>query len=246
MHPERDPERDHDHAATRDLQESAGMDGRHPWLDEHNLFSGVTLACAAVAVVILVWYVVVHPPLHRTTKLWLLLGLGVFPIAAAAGSNVQGYEATQHRVFCGSCHVMTPYAQDSNDPNSKTLSATHARNQYFGADNCYACHADYGMFGTVVTKLGGMRHVWLAMTEFRGVSLEESKKRIHLLKPYPNQNCMQCHSTTTWIWRRVPDHASALDDVVAGRVGCASPGCHGYAHPYTKPITKEIAQWKKQ
>lgn len=51
---------------------------------------------------------------HRSTKLWLLMGLGVLPIASATSANVQGYRATQHRAFCGSCHVMIPHACDSN------------------------------------------------------------------------------------------------------------------------------------
>ena len=37
----------------------------------------------------------------------------------------------------------------------------------FGSENCYVCHANYGMFGTIVTKAGGMRHVWLYLTEYR-------------------------------------------------------------------------------
>jgi cytochrome c-type protein NapC len=209
----------------------------HPLLDEHSLLSWGSIACALAAAVILVWYVVHHPPLVRSTKLWLLFGLGLLPISAATGANVQGYEATQHRAFCGSCHVMTPYEHDSDDPNSRSLASTHARNRYFGENNCYACHADYGMFGTVVTKLGGMRHVYLYITEFRNVTLEEARKRIHVVRPYPNANCMQCHSTTAAHWQNVPDHKSALPAVLAGQVGCASQGCHGFAHPFSKGAT---------
>jgi hypothetical protein len=80
-----------------------------------------------------------------------------------------------------------------------------------------------------------MRHVWLYVTQYRNTPLEEAKKTIHLVKPYPNQNCMQCHSTQLAIWLRSPDHKSALEDVRSGRVSCASGGCHGFAHPFTKP-----------
>lgn len=203
-------------------------------IDEHNILSVATVACAAVATVILVVYLVRRPPLGSGTKLWLLLGLGLLPLGAGLGANVQGYKATQHREFCGSCHVMIPHASDSEDPKSKSLAAIHARNPFFGKDNCYTCHADYGMFGTVFTKLGGMRHVYLYVTEFRNMSLEEAKKEIHLLKPFPNTNCMQCHTTAAPGWNRIPDHASAKDDVVANRIGCSSRGCHGVAHPLTK------------
>jgi cytochrome c-type protein NapC len=202
----------------------------------------LTITCAILAAAIIAWYLVRQPPLVGTTKVWLLLGLGVFPLGVAAAGNIQGFEATKERRFCGSCHVMIPHASDSNDLHSTSLASRHARNHLFGQSNCYSCHADYGMFGTVLTKLGGMRHVWLYVTQYRNVPLEEAKKTIHLVRPYPNENCMQCHSTELPVWQRVPDHRSSLLDVRNQRVSCASAGCHGYAHPFTKPaVSPEVS-----
>jgi hypothetical protein len=197
-------------------------------------FAFVSLGCAASAALLLVAYLIRSPPLVRSTKIWLVCALGVFPIGAAMTGNIEGYETTKARTFCGSCHVMVPHASDSNNPNSHTLSSRHARNKLFGAENCYTCHADYGMFGTITTKLGGMKHVWLYYTQYRNTSLAEAKKTIHLYEPYPNDNCMQCHSTKVDIWLSVPDHKAALDEVRSGQISCASGGCHGFAHPYTK------------
>jgi hypothetical protein len=201
-----------------------------------------SLVCASIAAALLVAYLVVRPPLVRSTKIWLLLALGVFPIGAAMTGNVHGYETTKARTFCASCHVMLPHTSDSDDvsiaPSSVTigrsLSSRHARNKLFGEENCYTCHADYGLFGTITTKLGGMKHVWMYYTEYRTTSLAEAKKTIHLYKPYPNDNCMQCHSTQGDIWLRVADHAASLDELRAGKISCASGGCHGFAHPSTK------------
>jgi cytochrome c-type protein NapC len=189
---------------------------------------------AIVSAVILIAYLIWRPPLTRTTKLWLLLGLGVFPVGSAAATNVEGFKATQQRKFCGSCHVMTPYEKDVGDVASAGLAARHGRNPFFGRENCYVCHADYGMYGTVLTKMGGMRHVWLYYTEFSSMPLEESRKKIHLVKPYPNENCMQCHSTSNPLWQKSPDHKASLQDVREGRISCASEGCHGFAHPWSK------------
>jgi cytochrome c-type protein NapC len=138
----------------------------------------LTLAifCAGISAVILVVYLVRRPPLVGATKLWLLLGLGVFPIGAAAAGNIEGFRATKQRVFCGSCHVMVPHASDSNDGGSSSLASRHARNQLFGGENCYVCHADYGMYGTILTKLGGMRHVWMYATEYKDVPIDEAKR----------------------------------------------------------------------
>ncbi|MBX3197869.1 MAG: NapC/NirT family cytochrome c [Labilithrix sp.] len=203
----------------------------------------LSAASAVAAAGVLVMHLVRRPPLAgeggRNTKLWLLLGLGVFPITSAGTANVAGFAATQSRTFCGSCHVMEPHAEDSNDPQSRSLAAIHARNSSFGKDNCYACHKDYGMYGYVMTKMGGMRHVYLYLTEYHDMPLEESKHDIRILHPLPNANCMACHTTTAPRWLSIGDHASSLEAVRSGTVSCASAGCHGYAHPMTK-LGKEL------
>ena len=191
------------------------------------------LGCAALSAVILVAYLVFRPPLMHATKVWLLLGLGVFPIGAAFSGNVQGFEATKERKFCGSCHVMALHQADSEDLACGSLASRHARNAMFGSENCYSCHADYGMFGTVVTKAGGLRHVWLYLTEYRHTSPDEAKKTVRLRDPAAmNHSCMQCHSTEDPLWQQVPDHQASLADERAGRISCASEGCHGLAHPF--------------
>jgi nitrate/TMAO reductase-like tetraheme cytochrome c subunit len=195
----------------------------------------IALICAGSSAAILIVYLILRPQLRRTAKLWLFFGLGVFPLGVALTGNVQGFEATKKRQFCGSCHVMVPHASDSDATTSASLSSRHARNRLFGDENCYACHADYGMFGTIMTKIGGMRHVWLYYTEYRNVNVEQAKETIHLRKPYPNDNCMQCHSTQGKLWQQQSDHKATLDDVRSGRVSCASAGCHGYAHPNFRP-----------
>ncbi len=194
----------------------------------------VSCGCAFVATLILIHFLVRRPLLDASTRTLLFFGMGALPIGAAAAANIQGYEATQRREFCGACHVMVPHASDSVDMKSVGLASRHARNPNFGEKNCYTCHADYGMFGTVLTKLGGMRHVWLYYTEFHDMPLAEAREKIHLRKPYPNANCMQCHSTQLQGWLKAPDHQASLQDVRDGRVSCASAGCHGVAHPTTK------------
>jgi cytochrome c-type protein NapC len=200
----------------------------------------VAVTSAAIAAAILLVHLLRRRSVTGTSKLWLLMGLGVFPILTAGTANIAGFDATQSRKFCGSCHVMIPHAEDSSDPNSLSLAAAHARNEYFGENNCYTCHKDYGMYGYVLTKMGGMRHVYLYVTEYRSMPLEESKHAIRILKPLPNANCMHCHTTSAPDWLRVPDHASSLALVREGKLSCASAGCHGFAHPATK-LGKELA-----
>lgn len=205
-------------------------------IDRFSPLALLGLVCAALAIGFLVAYLVRRPQLDGQTKLWLFMALGVFPIGVAGTGNLEGFHATKQRAFCGSCHVMTPYADDSGNPESSSLASRHGRNKLFGAENCYVCHADYGMYGTVTTKIGGMGHVWRYFTGgYRTMSLEEARRSIHISKPFPNESCNQCHSTRLDLWRAHPDHKAALQDVRGGRMSCASAGCHGYAHPWTKP-----------
>lgn len=200
-----------------------------------NPFLAAALACAAGAAVLVLWFLWRRPPLNRATKLVLLAAIGILPLTAAGTGSVAGYEATKARQFCGSCHVMTPYQADSENPRSTTLASRHARNELFGDANCYACHADYGMFGTVVTKLGGLRHVYEYTLHYRNMPLDEARRTIHIRKPFQNATCMHCHSTEGPSWNGVKDHASLLDRLRTGAVSCASEGCHGPAHPFSKP-----------
>jgi cytochrome c-type protein NapC len=199
----------------------------------------VAIGCAICAAVLIVWYLVRRPALTRATKIVLLFGIGLLPIGTAMTGNYAGFEATKHRRFCGSCHVMTPYAQDSADPHSETLAARHGRNAMFGPENCYTCHANYGMFGTVKTKLGGMRHVYEYVFHYRKMPLDEAREKIHIRDPFQNSACMQCHSTENPGWMAVEDHKSTLDRVRGGALSCASEGCHGPAHPFTKDDDQE-------
>ena len=206
------------------------------WTDPFLIAAFVTTGLAAV---LLLWFLVRRPAITRATKLVLLLGIGVFPLLTAANGNIAGYHATKQRSFCGSCHVMTPYSDDSNNPKSETLAARHGRNELFGKENCYACHADYGMFGTITTKLGGLRHVYEYALNYRNMPVQQFLEEIEIRKPFPNSTCMHCHSTQNPGWSKIGDHTSTLERLRAGTLSCASEGCHGPAHPFSKDAKKQ-------
>jgi nitrate/TMAO reductase-like tetraheme cytochrome c subunit len=190
----------------------------------------LALGFAALSAAILIWFLVRRPALVWPTKVLLLVGLGAFPIGTATTGNLAGFQQTKTRGFCGGCHVMEPFTDDAADPASLTLASRHSRNPLFGGDSCYACHADYGMFGAVTTKLNGLRHVYEYYTDYHALTIAEALPRIHLYKPYPNENCMQCHSTRVPGWELVADHEALAAEVRTGEVSCASEGCHGPIH----------------
>lgn len=194
--------------------------------------TAIAIGASGASALLLLWFLVRRPTVNRATKLVLLLGIGILPITAAGTGNVAGYEAMKTRTFCGSCHVMTPYADDSANLHSPTLAARHARNDAFGAENCYTCHADYGMYGTLTTKLGGLRHVYEYVLNFHDLTFEAALPKIVIRKPFPNSTCVRCHSTRNPLWLKVGDHASTLAQTRAGTLSCASIGCHGPPHPF--------------
>ncbi|MEO6602502.1 MAG: NapC/NirT family cytochrome c, partial [Polyangiaceae bacterium] len=186
-------------------------------------------------IALVLWYLIKRPPLDLRAKIVLLLGLGVFPFFCAVSSTIVGMEATTHREFCGSCHVMAAHYSNASDPLAQSLAARHSRNPLFGDRSCYVCHADYGMYGYALTKAGGLRHVYMYyLGGYEKMPLPEFLATIHLRKPYDNTNCRQCHSGTLKNWQAVPDHESLRAQLLSNQVSCASAGCHGFAHPFTK------------
>lgn len=213
-------------------------DSRSLWDDPFLL---VALGTAALSAILIIWYLVRQPAVTKLVKIALLFGIGILPIATAANGNIAGYHATKTTHFCTrGCHVMAPYGDDSLDPNSMSLASRHARNEAFGDENCYACHADYGMFGTITTKMGGMRHVYEYLTHYRSMPIEESLVKIEIRKPFTNDKCIRCHSMQGPLWNQVGDHASMRDEVRDGKVSCASEGCHGFAHPFSKEAKRRL------
>jgi cytochrome c-type protein NapC len=210
----------------------------HPWL----AWSAVGMASAAA--IILLWYLFRRPPLGGMVKGLLLLGFGVLPLGAAMASNAVGFQHMKHRVFCGSCHVMEPFTEDAADPRSLTLASRHSRNAAFGDESCYTCHQDYGMFGTVATKVGGLRHVWEYYTGFDDLTIEEALPLIEIYEPFPNASCIHCHSTEGPLWLGVDEHSAVLEEVRSGETSCASASCHGPPHPtpetYAGPRTSSL------
>lgn len=208
-----------------------------------NVFGWIALVGAALSALVIVWYLAARPPLTRTTKIALLFGIGIFPIMTAGTGNYAGFEASKAVRFCGACHVMTPYKNDALDPKSNSLAAIHTRTEHFGEESCYTCHADYGMFGMIKTKAGGMGHVYEYLFNYRQLSLEEAIPTIHIKRPFKSSTCMRCHTTSAPGWAAVGDHAGLVDELRTGKVGCVGEGCHGPAHPWSKVrpfvVTKE-------
>jgi cytochrome c-type protein NapC len=194
-----------------------------------------SLASCLLSAVVLVGFLVTNPVLTARIRMRLFFALGILPLAAAGTSTAYGLHRTTEREFCGSCHVMTKHLSDAMDPESTSLAARHTRNKMTGGQSCYVCHSDYSALGYPLTKLNGMNHVYqYYLNGYRQMPLETALHEIRVARPYPNGNCMQCHSGKLDSFQSVREHRALQTDLLANQVACASAGCHGYSHPFSK------------
>ncbi len=160
--------------------------------------------------------------LSKPTYHWLLfIGLFFLPILGLLGGWVTLSEETKKVESCNACHVMHLFVNDMKNPHSSTLSARHYRNRWIAKDQCYTCHTNYGVHGTLEAKRDGIRHLWLYTTR-------AWKEPIRLKGVYPNAICLRCHEGTP-AFSQGKDHKALWEWLKRDEVACTA--CHGPAHP---------------
>ena len=150
---------------------------------------------------------------------WLLLfGIVIVPGLALALGFGRALEAMKRPQFCGSCHVMSPFIKDLQNPDSSTLAAVHYQNRYIREHQCYTCHTDYGLFGPMRAKLAGIRHLWNYQTGNYEIPIK-------IREPYRDANCLYCHGEAK-VFRE--KHADTFELLMSGDMGCLD--CHRPVH----------------
>lgn len=151
----------------------------------------------------------------------LFVGLGLLPLMVIFFGYARGIAGMETVRACSGCHVMVPHVQNLMDPGSEALAPVHYKNRYIRENQCYTCHSDYGMLGTVSAKLDGVRHVAHYLASSYTLPLK-------IVRPYSNVRCLGCHGESQK-FRRSPGHPpDSLPQLVSGEVPCLS--CHGPAH----------------
>jgi len=90
-------------------------------------------------------------------------------------------ERSKETQFCLSCHVMDPYRRSLHIDDPTYVPAAHFQNARIPRDEaCYTCHTDYVMYGSILAKLRGLRHVYVQY-------LGTVPKTIQLYNPYNNR-----------------------------------------------------------
>jgi nitrate/TMAO reductase-like tetraheme cytochrome c subunit len=158
--------------------------------------------------------------------LWLhLLGLGIFPLFLLPFLNFTIFEYSKQEVFCASCHAtMQPWVDDLHNPKGKYLAALHYQIRFAPGQECYVCHTDYGMHGTLTAKMLGLRDAW---SEITGAYPSLIKMR----HPYSNRMCLKCHDNSKYFMAEdshLDAQGNVAQEILTDSTRCTE--CHGPAH----------------
>lgn len=183
---------------------------------------GIAFTLLALGLLVRTWRRLGREGLTPSLKQALVLPLLVLPLAIVFFGYSYGIQQATTVGSCGSCHVMQPWVDDLRDPTSDNLAAVHYKNRYIQDHHCYACHADYGLFGTVSAKVEGLRHVALNATG-------SFPRPIQLSRPFPNLRCLACHGQSQKFLTSGNHAPEDLPDLIADKSSCLD--CHGPVHP---------------
>ena len=209
-----------------------GVPEPHGWIGTTNQWiQGVGIIFAVVNLVLLavVWRLVRRRGVTSVSKALLFGSILVLPVMVVFLATAHGMQESMTVDACGHCHVMKGHVADLRNPASDSLAAVHYKNRYILADQCYTCHSDYGMFGTVRAKMEGLGHVWHNTTG-------SYPKPIKIAHPYSNTRCLGCHGgAANFMAKHEKEQVARL---MTGKDSCLD--CHGPAH---KP--EEIGEQKQ-
>jgi cytochrome c nitrite reductase small subunit len=182
---------------------------------------GIALALLNVIVLGLAWRAIRRRNSLQGTLGMLFVGLAVLPLVLVFFGYTQGMSGMEKVSACGGCHVMTAYVDDLRNPESEALSAIHFKNRYIRENQCYTCHSDYGMLGTISAKMDGVGHIVHLLRGSYTLPLK-------IAHPYANTRCLECHGESQKFLRS-PGHAAEIrPQLMSGEAACLD--CHGPAH----------------
>lgn len=182
---------------------------------------GIALAVLNLAILVIAWRRLSRSGSLRGAMGTLFFGLAVLPVVVIFFSYSQGMSEMETVRACGGCHVMAGHVADLRDPASESLAAVHFKNRYIRENQCYACHSDYGMLGTLAAKMDGVRHVRHFLAGTYTVPLQ-------IAHPYSNAPCLQCHGESQKFLKSSGHPVEVRGQVLSGEVACLT--CHAPAH----------------
>ncbi|HEV2326711.1 MAG TPA: NapC/NirT family cytochrome c [Terracidiphilus sp.] len=158
-----------------------------------------------------------------TGKILAFLGLFVLPALCIGGGMSAHMQRSEQTRFCISCHSMGPFGQSLyvDDPNY--IPAAHFQNHRVPAGQaCYACHADYTIFGPLRDKLRGVTRIYMQY-------VSTPPNPITIPGGYNNAQCLHCHAGAR-SFEENAIHSAIMDTLRSNQLSCVSSGCHDTVH----------------
>jgi nitrate/TMAO reductase-like tetraheme cytochrome c subunit len=183
---------------------------------------GIAFVLLNLVLVALAWRNLRRLGVTASVRGGLFVAVGLVPVMVAFLSFAYGLEQSTTVSACGSCHVMTPFVADLQNVKSETLAATHFKNRYILDHQCYTCHSNYGLAGTLRAKFEGLGHVWRYTTGTYDLPIK-------IASPYPNVRCLGCHGASQKFLSSAGHPREEMPNLMAGTTSCLD--CHGPAHP---------------
>jgi cytochrome c-type protein NapC len=164
----------------------------------------------------------------RGGKILAFFALFLLPaLSLWAGYSGQMEHATSTK-FCLSCHVMEDFGRSLYVDDPSYIPAAHFQNNRVDRDHaCYTCHTDYTMFGTLHSKLRGVRHMYV---QYLGTI--PAPDRIRLYTPFNNRECLHCHDGARAFEGQSAHNKTptTLADIKSNRLSCVASKCHDTVH----------------
>lgn len=182
---------------------------------------GIALVLLNLIILVLAWRRLSRGETPRQVLGLLFVGLLLLPVIVIFFGYTQGMAGMETVQACGGCHVMTSRVEDLHDPDSESLAAIHYKNRFIREHQCYTCHADYGMLGTITAKMNGVGHI---VHHLRG----DYPLPLKIAHPYPNVRCLACHAESQRFLKSAGHPPEMRPELMSGQTSCLT--CHGPAH----------------
>ncbi|MGH9739085.1 MAG: NapC/NirT family cytochrome c [Candidatus Acidiferrales bacterium] len=188
---------------------------------------GTTAILIALIVVsaILALFFLVRPVVAAgpREKILAFIALFILPVLCVGGGMSAHIQRSEQRRFCISCHSMQPYGRSLYVDNPNYIPAAHFQNHRVPANEaCYACHADYAIYGPLVDKMRGLKRIYMQYV---------STPPAHITIPggFNNDQCLRCHAGAR-DFEGNPVHRAIMASLTSNHMSCVTSGCHDTVH----------------
>jgi cytochrome c-type protein NapC len=185
-----------------------------------------------LAIVFLVRPVVTAGPREKILAFMALFILPALCVGGGMSTHMQRSEQTR---FCISCHAMAPYGQSLYVDDPQYIPAAHFQNHRIPVETaCYACHADYTIYGPLKDKLQGLTRIYMQY-------VSSPPQPIRIRGGYSNLQCLHCHGGAR-SFEANPVHQAIMDSLKSNQMSCISSGCHDTVHNVT--ALSQVKFWR--